>query len=142
MPSSDFRLSLPISPLRRAKVVFAAVTPKLRKHSRVWLYTQYFRLSIYPPTLSESLANGCNLVVQHYLKPDRSKQRISSTLWSMNSRCTARMRVSRFQSRTEAKPDAQFRTTQLVGGPWQKPKYCKRSSGSEDPGSRRQCFNG
>ena len=46
IPSSDLRLSFPINPLRRANVVSAAVTLRLRKDSRVWLYTQYFRRSI------------------------------------------------------------------------------------------------
>ena len=41
MPSSDLSFSLPINPLRREKIVSAALTSKLRKHSRVWLYTQY-----------------------------------------------------------------------------------------------------
>ena len=45
-PSSTFNLSFPISPFRREKVVSAGVTPRLRKHSRVWLYTQYVRLFI------------------------------------------------------------------------------------------------
>src|SRR5216683_3797644 len=50
MPSSDLSFSLPINPLRREKIVSAAVTSKLRKHSRVWLYTQYVILFIHPPT--------------------------------------------------------------------------------------------
>src|SRR5579863_4289707 len=44
-------VSLSISPVRCTGVASANVTPKLRKLSRVWLYTQNFWLSIssYPP---------------------------------------------------------------------------------------------
>src|ERR1700739_1041512 len=52
-PSFDLSLSFPINPLRRANVVSAGVIPKLRKHSRVRLYTQYVRRSMLPLRTSQ-----------------------------------------------------------------------------------------
>ena len=54
MPSSDLSLKRPINPLRRESTVSAALTFRLRKLSRVWLYTQYVFLSILPPTTALS----------------------------------------------------------------------------------------